>query len=122
MRVVMNGNPTYWTPVFRQQSPDQQYQYPEVQPQAFQTSSSQMTRLIKDADRLTTAITDSESHARAIMGAAQRNDHETVVSLLGQSLESSVCSVKYTPTELEVQLNAKEEGERGRLTLQYIWE
>lgn len=56
------------------------------------------------------------------MGAAQRNDHETVVSLLGQSLESSVCSVKYTPTELEVQLNAKEEGERGRLTLQYIWE
>lgn len=107
----------------RQQSPDQQYQYPEVQPQAFQTSSSQMTRLIKDADRLTTAITDSGiSCSGAIMGAAQRNDHETVVSLLGQSLESSVCSVKYTPTELEVQLNAKEEGERGRLTLQYIWE
>lgn len=38
-------------------------------------------------------------------------NHETVVFFMGQSLESSVCSVKYTPTELEVQLNSQ--GRRG---------
>ncbi|MBR7553663.1 hypothetical protein ACFFJI_03435 [Allobacillus sp. GCM10007491] len=118
--MVIHGNPTYWTPVFRQQNSN--HQYPEVQPQAFQTSASQMARLIEEAGRLTTSIFDSESHARAIMGAAQKNDHKTVVSLLDQSLDFSVSSVTYTPTGLKVQLNAKEEMERGSLTLQYIWE
>ncbi|MFB9973829.1 hypothetical protein FPQ10_04925 [Allobacillus sp. SKP2-8] len=118
--MVIYGNPTYWTPVLRQEHSD--YQYPEVQPHAFQSSASQMIQLLEDAGRLATSIADSESHARAIMGAAQENAHDTVVSLLSQSLEFSSCSVKYTPTELEVELNAKEEGVRGRLTLQYIWE
>lgn len=109
------GNQYYLRP--RQPSP-----YPEINTDTLKESAKAFKPLMKDADKIIEAFTNSETFAHNIMDAAQRSQTEEIKSYLTEIGINRPVKVNYNPDSLRLELiNQSNNMDCCKLSISLKW-